>query len=346
MRFSVLRAPALIRWRSRGARATGPDRPGARVRARLTLVLAPAALVLVLWAAWTAAEPRAPESTDPEYDARLARARAARAEHPDRPLGLVLGTSRTTAALMPELLSEPDGVYWVNAGRIGSGPVLTRVMLHRLLRDGVRPAVLVFEVMPVFFELEGSQAMFAHLGPRDLWVASWYSDRPFEYDCHILRSRLKRLAGPAPAAPIPPPMEYLARGGYPNLETGVAPAERVRRLEIAHSFYGPALQRLTVRSVADRAFRATLRAAVGAGSRVVLLRAPEGPVFRSWYDPDALARFDDYLARVAAEHGALVVDARSWLDEEDFSDSHHSLKRGAEKFTVRFARELSAVLAR
>jgi hypothetical protein len=33
------------------------------------------------------------------------------------------------------------------------------------------------------------------------------------------------------------------------------------------------------------------------------------------------------------------------LEEEDFYDSHHVLKRGADKFTARFGRELPAVLA-
>jgi hypothetical protein len=73
---------------------------------------------------------------------------------------------------------------------------------------------------------------------------------------------------------------------------------------------------------------------------------PEGPIFRSWYDPAGLAAFDAYVTRVAGEFGAPVIDARFWLnDESDFYDSHHLLNRGAEKFTARFARELPAVLA-
>ena len=77
----------------------------------------------------------------------------------------------------------------------------------------------------------------------------------------------------------------------------------------------------------------------------MLLRSPEGPTFRSWYDPETLARFDSYIAEVAAEFCAPVIDARLWLEEEDFYDSHHVLKRGADKFTARLARELPAVLA-
>ncbi len=347
MRLSVSRvAGAFVRRRTSPLPPTDRPRGSRRRRARIALALTPPALVLVVCAAWVAV-PAGAETPDAEYDARLAIARTAQTEHPDRPLGLVIGTSRTTAAFRPEWLADTAGVYWVNAGRVGAGPGFSRVMLSRFLRDGVRPAVVVFEVMPALFAIEDPNIFFAHLGPRDLGTASWCSDRPFEYDLHILQTRLRRLAGPPPA-PHPfaaRPVPYHPRGGYPYLEADVEPAERARRTEVSRACYGAALRTLTVRAAADRAFRGSLRAAADAGIRVVLLRAPEGPVFQSWYDPDALTRFDEYLARVAGEYGVPVVDARSWLDEGDFSDSHHTLTRGAEKFTARFAREARAVLS-
>ena len=55
---------------------------------------------------------------------------------------------------------------------------------------------------------------------------------------------------------------------------------------------------------------------------------------------------DAYIASVAAEFGVPILDARLWLEEDDFYDSHHVLKRGADKFTVRFARELPTTPAR
>jgi hypothetical protein len=47
----------------------------------------------VVAAAWAGLEAAAPECRDLEYEARLRVVRAARAEHPDRPLGFVMGSS-------------------------------------------------------------------------------------------------------------------------------------------------------------------------------------------------------------------------------------------------------------
>ena len=123
-------------------------------------------------------------------------------------------------------------------------------------------------------------------------------------------------------------------------------AEQARLLGKAYASITPYVRDMTVRPAADRAFRDTLRHAADAGVRVVLLRSPEGPTLRGWYDPAGLARFDEYVAGVAASFGVPVVDARLWLEEADFCDSHHVLKRGADKFTARLARELPAALAR
>jgi hypothetical protein len=346
MRHSVSRLVALILRRPRTARPPALHRSGARARARLALATVPA-LVLAAAAAWEATDPGAAGSVDDEYRARLAIALTAQAEHPDRPLGLVIGSSRTTLAFAPELLSDPDGVYWVNGGRGAAGPIFDRLMLHRFLRDGVRPAVVVLEVMPLFFVSENTELLRANLDPRDLWVVRRYAGRPLEFEGPVFRARLRKLAGAPPevrmAAGFVPACR--PRGGYPDLEIDVAPAERARRIEVTRKNAEPVLRDFTVRPVAARAVRDTLREATGAGARVVLLRAPEGPMFRSWYGPAALARFDVYLDRLAAEFRAAVVDARFWLDEEDFFDSHHTLKRGAEKFTARFARELATLRA-
>ncbi|MFO0822988.1 MAG: hypothetical protein U0792_07695 [Gemmataceae bacterium] len=68
---------------------------------------------------------------------------------------------------------------------------------------------------------------------------------------------------------------------------------------------------------------------------------PEGPTFRGWYDPAGVARFDAYLNGVAREYELPILDARDWLEENDFHDAHHPLRRGADKFTLRFAREIA-----
>lgn len=319
-------------------------------RARLAVVLVPVAFVFALLSSWAVAETVTPEITDTDYHIRLRMIRTAAAEHPGRPLGLTLGSSRTVWAFRPEELPEsPDSndVYWLNAAHVGAGPPLNRVLLHRLLRDGVRPAVVVLEVMPPFFVKENNRFVTAHFATSDMSLVRQYSDTTFGYDYHFLRHRITRATDIARVTdPFAGYLAPLPRGGHPHIDDTISAEERARRTAFAHRMNIQNIQNMTVRPGADRAFRDTLREAADHGIRVVLLRSPEGPAFRSWYNPEGLARFDAYIAQVAREHGAAVLDARLWLDEEDFYDSHHVLKRGAQKFTARFAREMPALLTR
>jgi hypothetical protein len=47
-------------------------------------------------------------------------------------------------------------------------------------------------------------------------------------------------------------------------------------------------------------------------------------------------RIDEFLRG----RGVPVIDARDWLDAGDFTDGHHQLRRGAEKFSKRLALEV------
>jgi hypothetical protein len=316
-----------------------------RTRARTAIALLPLAFVAVLGGAWYTAEAAVPQITDTSYHVHLELIRTAAADYPERPLGVVLGSSRVVWAFQPEQLTEPDGIYWVNGAQTGAGPTLNRLILHRLLRDGVRPAVVVLEVMPPFFARENGRFVTGHFACSELPLMRRYADRSLHYDYHFLCHRLARASDLARVTdPFAGRRHVNSRGGLTTVEADVTPAERARRTTAALRANAPALKSMTVRTGADLAFRDTLREAAEHGVRVVLLRMPEGPVFRSWYDPAGLARFDAYLASVAAEFGVPVLDARLWLDEEDFYDSHHVLKRGSEKFTARFAREMPALL--
>ncbi|MFM8274318.1 MAG: hypothetical protein ACKODX_18580, partial [Gemmata sp.] len=338
-----------LRLRSFVVGATRAGRAVARVRtrARLAVALFPFAFVAVLLALWASAEAATPELIDPDYHVRLRVVRAAQHQHPDRPLGLMIGSSRAVWAFRPEQLGDGEGVLWVNGAHTGAGPTLNRLLVHRYLRDGVRPAVLVIELMPTFFVKENTQFVTGHFALADLSLVRGYSDKPFGYEYRLLLHRVR--CAPALARgddPLARSDALHPRGGHTTVYGDVTPAERARRTALAQKENEPHLRHMTVRPAADRAFRDTLREAADHGARVVLLRAPEGPTFRHWYDPAGLARFDAYIEGVAREYGAPVLDARLWLDEEDFHDSHHAIQRGADKFTARFAREMVAILAR
>ena len=314
-------------------------------RARIAVLAFVPTFILVLMVAWTIAEALTPEITDTDYHLRLRIAHAAQAEHPQQPLGIVLGSSRTAWAFQPEQLLPESGVCWVNGSHVGAGPTLTRLMLHRFLRDGIRPSIAVLEAYPTSFVKENSRFTTGHFATVEMPLMRRYSDRPIEYELHFLRHRLVRISDLTHVSdPFSDSPLLLSRGGRAQLENEMSPEERARHLALCRKMNADYLSRLTVRPAADRAFRDTIREAQEHGIRVVLLRSPEGPTFRSWYNPEGLAQFDRYIAGVAAEYGVPVVDARLWLDEDDFFDSHHVLKRGADKFTARFGRELPAVL--
>src|SRR5688572_7831982 len=103
-------------------------RRASRRAARSALFWAFAAAVLSQFLLIALADAFAPQVYDPEYAAKLARLRARHAEHPDRPILVVLGSSRTDGLFRPEALpplATPDGreVLPFNFSRSGGGPV-------------------------------------------------------------------------------------------------------------------------------------------------------------------------------------------------------------------------------
>lgn len=314
-------------------------------RARLAVLLIPLATLLGLTAAWAGVETVRPETVDPDYFLRRAALRARVAEQPGKPVALVIGSSRTALGFSPETLPDPAGgrALWFNASHFGAGPVLNHVVLSRLLADGVRPGVVVFEVMPVFFVSENDPFLARHLTYRDLARLHRVTP-PGELDLCYLRDRLRcpaRLTRVAdPFAGVLPSLPY---GGNATPIVDVTPDDRAAKVAVQARALGAAAKNLTVRPAADRALRAALGLCRERGVTAVLMFSPEGPTFRGFYDATALARFEGYVADVARENGVRLLDARDWLPEADFMDSHHPLHRGAVAFTARLIAELSPV---
>ncbi len=351
MKLSALFRQVLAwpRWvvHTRGSR--GPRRTSGRCRrARSALAFSPVAFVLLLAAGWCGAETYVPEITDTEYHHRLRVIRTAVAEHPRNPLGVVIGSSRMVWGFRPETLPEPAAaeMYWLNSSQVGGGPILNRLMLHRLLRDGVRPDVAVLEVMPAFFMRENTRFVVGHFTASEMGMTRGYGKVSLQYDYYYLRHRFWRMTDLGRVFdPFDGITELMPRGGHPKAEETVTEAERDRRTAIVRNVYKDDLGNMVMRPGADRAFRDTLKEAAAHRVQVVLMRTPEGPTFQSWYNPAGSARFDAYLADVAREFGTPVLDARDWLEENDFFDSHHMLRRGGDKFTARFAREIAPLWA-
>jgi hypothetical protein len=95
-----------------------------------------------------------------------------------------------------------------------------------------------------------------------------------------------------------------------------------------------------------RALRDTLDLCRRERIPVALVLMPEGSEFQRWYQPADWKCIRQFLADLSCEYEAPIIDARDWIAEEDFLDSHHMLASGAAKFTDRLGREILPILLR
>lgn len=328
-------------------------RRGKRLRRanRAAVLWAFVALAASLVAQNVAVDASHPEAYDPEYAARLA---AVRAVPPDRPLLAVFGSSRITLGFAAEglpPLHTPAGerVAPFNFGHTGAGPVLMLLQVRRLLAEGIRPRWAVVELMPAFVGHENAGFIARHATSRELpelgrWVgraqaspqyASRRSRDSWQHARHLVPPWMSELV-PAP----PPTWHYLPLGGSLRLEESVDDATRRHRTAVAKAALGDALRSLPSPPNGGPALRELLALCRREGIRVVLAYTPEGAAIRTWYDRGRLTALESYCADAAAEAGVPMVDARDWLDEGDFYDSHHTLRGGADKFSRRLYDEV------
>src|SRR5262249_30236172 len=76
------------------------------------------------------------------------------------------------------------------------------------------------------------------------------------------------------------------------------------------------------------------------GIAVAPLLMPEASEVRRWYPPGAGAALDDLPGALRRDFGVPVIDAREWVADAGFADSHHLLPAGAAAFTGRLGHEV------
>jgi hypothetical protein len=299
-----------------------------------------------------------PRLYDEEYGVRLAALRARQAAEPDRPLLLVVGTSRVGMGFAPELLPElctPSGqrVLPFNFSHLASGPVLNLMLVRRLLAQGIHPQWLVLELVPGSLAHESPSMPSTNATAPDLPVACRYFPswrilmvyaRQRLVPWHKHRAALLRQVAPdwAPYHDLREKITLNPLGGDRGwlLEPSISPAEVQRRTAQVRDIYFDMFQRFHIDPAGDRATRELLELCRREHIPVTLFTTPESSTYRSWYSPAARQEVDAYLARLGSEYGVVVCDTRTWLADSDFTDSHHPLQQGAEHFTRRFGREV------
>lgn len=99
---------------------------------------------------------------DPEYDGKIKLLEKGHAEAPDRPLLVVLGSSRSVGLFRPERLAPPvadDGrqVMPFNFAHTFAGPGYMYLAYPRLLDGGLRPGWAVIELTPFILAKEAKR---------------------------------------------------------------------------------------------------------------------------------------------------------------------------------------------
>lgn len=299
-----------------------------------------------------------PALRDPEYGRKLALLKEKLSQAPQKPLVLILGSSRSGVGLLPgkfraDELAE-SGTLVFNFALTGSGPVRELMTLRRLLAEGIRPDKALIEVHPLllhgdggFGELAGLDA--SRLDWADLHLASRYLRRPALLRADWFRARLApcfaqrfcllhRFAPTWLAANSPLSIwNHLDPWGGLTIELpATSQSQFDERLATSLQEYAPAFDRYHITRTPDRALRDLLEICHAEGIDAALYLMPEEKRFAAAYPSEARAEIESYLASLAREYGCLLFDATQWCETADFCDGHHLLAAGAEHFSERF----------
>lgn len=312
------------------------------------------------------------EWRDPHYECRLHRLQHQLRAAPRRPfLVVALGSSRTSMGLcglkasqyLSAQLRRP--VLVMNFGVIGGGPITELLTWRRLREDGIRPDLLLVEVLPpalnamvhseelgevrlptdrlrwqdlAFIERYSDERRSLQQEWRRGWPLAWYTHRV------ALLSALAPVLLPQ-AHRLTPRQNLDDSGSIRDLESSWPYKDRQQATEIAFQQYAPCLSLFRLGGPSCAALQELLFSAGRDGIATALVLMPEGPLFRSWYPPSVRDQIDRWLAGVVQQHGTPLLDTRAWLPESAFWDSHHLRPDRAVEYTRRLSEELLPFLS-
>jgi hypothetical protein len=170
----------------------------------------------------------------------------------------------------------------------------------------------------------------------------------------LYRSRISLLSEWLPQL-VPFPYGVIARGsdvdssGQSFIEDrAISPEDRARNVDLTLRIYQEGLKHFRWADFPPGSpyhnLRELLTSCRDNGTRVALLLMPEGPQFRSWYPPGVREKTKEFFDTLAAEYHVPLVDAQTWMSEEELVDSHHLTYAGATRFTRRLAEELTPLV--
>jgi len=336
-------------------------------RGRAALLWGAVAFLAGQLALAAAIEWRLPQMRDPNYGRKEQRLLQRLGESPPPARAVVmLGSSRTMYGLRGQdaerALAGPGGAPLVyNFGLPGAGPLTELIVLRRLLRQGVRPDLLLVEVLaPVLAgqvrlnEVAQLEREPGRLWHADLPLAERYApEAPLRdrwWAAEAVPCHSHRLAIVSVLSPDLLPLEQRLDGFQDIDDSGWTALPHVKRederrrsaTDRARAEYAHYLTGFRLGGPNPPALRELLDLCRHEGIPAVLVLMPEGGEFRDWYEPPAWAEVEGFLAQLRRDYGVDVVSARDWLSDEEFADLHHQFPEGAARFTERLTREVIA----
>lgn len=308
-----------------------------------------------------------PHLRDPEFGYKLSLLRSRQAEKPDQPLLVLLGSSRTGQGLRPGVLADlrtPDGrtPFVFNFSQVGSGALAELVTLHRLLDAGIRPDWLAIEILPALLgrtidacgdagggvsrmSWNDLRLLLRYVPDPDTLRHRWFKAQLWPWHSHRFSFMNHYGSNCVPWRLRMDHWKSLDPWGWSNIGLDSQPLVLVPdALELARVTYQQELQNFHFAPMQDRALRDLLALCRQEGIPAVLYLMPEGSIYRSWYAAATRACVDAYLTGLSRELGVPIVNARTWMPDKYFGDSHHLYRRGAILFTQRFGVEVLSCL--
>jgi hypothetical protein len=305
-----------------------------------------------------------PEFRDPDYANKAARLRQRTIEADVKPLTVVMfGSSRTAFGLrgqfaeqeLAPMTGRPTVVF--NFGIHGYGPLAQLLSLQRILEEGVRPDLVLIEVLPAILtderrnpEIQRTPVDRLRLGELSLmarygasakemkrewwldWLFPWYTHRfaivsRFKPSWLSWKERHDFFQACDASGWVNPPVQM------------TTPEQRRKATDYARKEYGFCLEDFHLGGPACKALREILELGKRENIKVAFVLMPEGSEFRSWYTTSVWNQVERFLAEMHSSFGVTIVNAREWVSDDDFTDSHHLLPSGATFFSKRLGRE-------
>jgi hypothetical protein len=297
-----------------------------------------------------------PHWRDPEFGHRLHRLqKLCNDNSTSRPLVIILGTSRAQNGLQPAalVLSDDKPVPLVfNCALTGSPPLKVLLTLHRLLDAGIVPDAILVEVLPLWLASDApAEEVFKRTSERLSWgdlchlrpycvdynqlYWEWLKQRltPWSSQRLVLKSHWCPTWLPWSERMDPFWTGMMDDGFTPFLY--VEPTEEFRhrscehaRQEYAYAFEGISFGQRSIQALAELVSLCRHR-----GIATAWVEPPTSPRFRSWFAPGVWEQGRQDMLELAKQWNVPVFPADLDLQEEEFADGHHLLRRGAYRYS-------------